>query len=120
MLTDPDEVMARSAVLEHLDRRAAALLTGPGFHAWTERLVRVVGEDGFLTRRVEEWRLLRAVVLEQPWGREAVLSASDWFQRRLVAAAPPGAEVLPVLAGEGRTRRVRDAAGERLRRAGKG
>ncbi|MER5478707.1 hypothetical protein ABT026_17305 [Streptomyces sp. NPDC002734] len=113
VLSDPDEVMARSAVLEHLDRRAAALLTEPGFEAWTETLVEVVGGDAFLARRVEEWRLLRAVVLGRSWGREAVLQASDWFQWRVVAvAAPP--EVLRVLAEDGRTRRVRHAAGERL------
>jgi hypothetical protein len=34
VLTDPDKGMANSAVCEYLDRRAAELLTDPGYPAW--------------------------------------------------------------------------------------
>lgn len=37
LLTDPDQAMAQSAVLRHLDRRAAALRLGPVFEPWAER-----------------------------------------------------------------------------------
>lgn len=34
VLTDPDRTMAQSAVLRHLDRRAASLCLGPSYEGW--------------------------------------------------------------------------------------
>ncbi|WP_225840487.1 hypothetical protein [Streptomyces sp. NK08204] len=37
VLTDPDQTMAQSAVLRHLDRRATVLRLGHAFEPWAER-----------------------------------------------------------------------------------
>ncbi|MFF7895275.1 hypothetical protein ACFZDI_25960 [Streptomyces sp. NPDC007907] len=42
VLTDPDHTMARSAVLRHLDRRAAELCRGSGWEAWARGMSRAV------------------------------------------------------------------------------
>ncbi|MFB9685405.1 hypothetical protein [Amycolatopsis plumensis] len=60
VLTDPDRVMAESAIVRHLDLRAAALLTGPGFPAWAARMGALVADHRFPARRLREWVLLRA------------------------------------------------------------
>ncbi|MEU9108285.1 hypothetical protein AB0D54_28935 [Streptomyces xanthophaeus] len=116
VLCDEDAGMADSAVGLHLDRRASDLLTGPGFGPWARTVSEVVAERGFLTRRLREWTLLRAVALDGPWSAEELTEGSDWFQRMAattqIVTSP---EALGLLAERGRTRRVRNAAGRRLR-----
>src|SRR4051794_36244 len=63
VLRDQDATMADSAVGRHLDRRAADLLTEPRFTAWAETLAEVIGDRNFLTCRLREWTLLRAIAL---------------------------------------------------------
>ncbi|WP_405705926.1 hypothetical protein OG264_03025 [Streptomyces xanthophaeus] len=115
VLRDEDEVMAESAVGLHLDRRAADLLTGPGFDPWARGVSEVIAERRFLTRRLREWTLLRTVALDGAWSGEELTGASDWFQRMAattqIVTSP---EALGLLAERGRTRRVRNAAGRRL------
>jgi hypothetical protein len=60
-------------------------------------------------RRLREWVLLRAFVLDENWREEDLTSASDWLQRR-ACAEPAAPAALAVLAARGRTRRVRAAA----------
>ncbi|MFJ8435308.1 hypothetical protein ACIQ9P_28835 [Kitasatospora sp. NPDC094019] len=115
VLRDEDRGMAEAAVNHHLGRRAAELLTGPGFPVWTATTATVVGDRDFLARRLREWTLLRAVALDEPWTDEELLAASDWFQRTAVTArfvTSPAA--LGLLAEHGRTRRVRNAASGRI------
>jgi hypothetical protein len=113
ILRDPDEVMAQSAVARHLDRRAHQLLTDPGFGDWFHAMAAEVGEREFLVRRLYEWMLLRSIAVNAPWRSEDVLAASDWFQRTAVQILTSPA-ALRLLAGDGRTRRVRTAADRRL------
>ena len=116
VLRDPHVGMAESAVNRHLERQACRLLTDPAFTAWARAFATTVGDRSFLTRRLREWTLLRAIALDEPWTAEELTTASDWFQRtastELAAASP---EALRLLAERGRTRRVRNAAGRRLR-----
>jgi hypothetical protein len=109
VLADPDQVMAESAVVRHLDLRAAALLAGPGFPAWAERMGALVAEHRFAARRLREWVLLRAITRDEGWGETELTGASDWLQRR-ACAEPAAPAALAVLAEQGRTRRVRTAA----------
>ena len=109
VLTDPDRVMAESAVVRHLDLRAAALLADPGFPVWATRMGSLVDDHRFPARRLREWVLLRAFVLDEDWREEDLTSASDWLQRR-ACAEPAAPAALAVLAERGRTRRVRAAA----------
>ncbi|MGW0660978.1 hypothetical protein [Streptodolium elevatio] len=113
VLTDPDKGMASSAVCEYLDRRAAELLADPGYPSWCLQMSRAVMVDEFCTRRLNEWTLLRAMTLDEPWDVESLLTASDWLQLHTAEqslATPP----LQVLAENGRTRRIRNIARSRL------
>uniref|UniRef100_A0AAU3HQM4 Uncharacterized protein n=1 Tax=Streptomyces sp. NBC_01393 TaxID=2903851 RepID=A0AAU3HQM4_9ACTN len=113
VLTDPDKGMANSAVCDYLDRRAAELLTDPGYPAWRLEMTGLVGVDDFSTRRLDEWTLLRAMTLNEPWDTENLLAASNWLQLR-TAEKFSGVTVLEVLAESGRTRRIRNIAESRL------
>ncbi|SMQ17072.1 hypothetical protein SAMN06272771_3454 [Streptomyces sp. Ag82_O1-12] len=118
VLADPDRVMAGAAVVRHLDRRAAELFATPLWEEWAEAIARVMTGHAFPVRRLQEWSLLRAVVLGLPWHRDDLLGASDWLQ--LKAAAGRNPEALQVLAESGRTKRIRNAARTGLGRRGTG
>ncbi|WP_280404336.1 hypothetical protein [Nocardia brasiliensis] len=115
VLEDPDTVMAESAIVHHIDRRAARLLTDEAFPDWAARVAEVIDGRAFVARRLREWILLRAVSTGQAWTAEEILDASDWFQRSAaeIISCPP---VRALLADRGRTRRVRAAAGRRIQR----
>jgi hypothetical protein len=114
ILRDSDTTMAQSAIVRHLDRRAALLLTDEGFTAWARTMAEISAEREFLARRLREWALLRSITVGEPWGSEEVTTGSDWFQRKAVETLPSPA-VLTLLAEAGRTRRVRADASRRLR-----
>ncbi|MFD9005005.1 hypothetical protein ACFV0T_29305 [Streptomyces sp. NPDC059582] len=113
VLADPDKGMANSAVCEYLDRRAAELLTDPGYPSWRLEMAGPVGVDDFSTRRLNEWTLLRAMTLSEPWDAENLLAASNWLQVH-TAEKSSAMAVLEVLAESGRTRRIRNIAKSRL------
>ncbi|WP_392753206.1 hypothetical protein [Streptomyces sp. LN590] len=116
VLHDQDATMADSAVGRHLDRRAADLLTDAKFTAWAQTLTEVIADRDFLTLRLREWTLLRTIALGEPWTAEELTGATDWFQRMAAATQiAPSPEALRLLAERGRTRRVRNAAGQQLR-----
>ncbi|WP_220135834.1 hypothetical protein [Nocardia gipuzkoensis] len=114
VLGDPDKAMAQAAVVGHIDRRAAILLTEPGFHDWARTVAQTIGEREFVARRLREWALLRSISTGEEWTADQVRGASDWFQRKAVEIAT-SPTVLTLLAGQGRTRRVRAAAARRNR-----
>ncbi|MFF5482129.1 hypothetical protein ACFY5C_33090 [Streptomyces sp. NPDC012935] len=113
VLTDADQSMAQSAVLRHLDRRAADLCLEPSYPSWAESMQLVVLSRPFLTRRLREWSLLRAIALEQPWHQGDLLASSDWLQ--LKAAAASSTKAMEILAAGGRTKRIRNTARTGLR-----
>lgn len=108
VLTDPDRTMARSAVLRHLDRRAAGLYRGPDYEEWARAMRRVTFDHPFLTQRLREWSLFRAVTLNLPWRPDDLLATSNWLQ--LKTAAGTNTEAVELLAAAGRTKRIRNAA----------
>ncbi|WP_040815488.1 hypothetical protein [Nocardia concava] len=113
ILSDPDDVMADAALVGHLDHRAAQLLTEATFPDWAFRMSATIANRDFLTRRLNEWTLLRSIVLNTAWTTESVLAASNWFQYKATdLASTPAA--LTLLATHGRTRRIRAAAIRRL------
>uniref|UniRef100_A0AAU2JJR1 DUF222 domain-containing protein n=1 Tax=Streptomyces sp. NBC_00049 TaxID=2903617 RepID=A0AAU2JJR1_9ACTN len=115
VLRDPDPVMAESAVVTHLDRRAARLLADAGFRAWARAMTGVLAGRTFPERRLREWTLLKAITWGEPWSAAELTAASDWCQRT-AAQSLTSCDALDVLATGGRTRRVRNAAAQRLRR----
>ncbi|MEU2391191.1 hypothetical protein [Streptomyces sp. NPDC007369] len=115
VLRDPDPVMAESAVVTHLDRRATRLLADEGFPAWAGAMAAVLGDRAFPARRLREWTLLRAIGRAEPWSAAELAAASDWCQRT-AAGLLTSYDALSLLADSARTRRVRNAATQRLRR----
>ncbi|RSS56272.1 hypothetical protein EF912_14340 [Streptomyces sp. WAC07061] len=115
VLRDRDPVMAQSAVVTHLDRRAVRLRPGAGFQDWARALHRVLDGHAFPDRRLREWTLLKAVEAGAEWSRAELAAASDWCQDT-AARSPAPDEALALLAASGRTRRVRNAAARRLDR----
>ncbi|MFF3332260.1 alpha/beta fold hydrolase [Streptomyces sp. NPDC002888] len=113
ILTDPDQVMARSAVLRHLDERATALHLAPAYAPWAESMTQATADHPFLTTRLREWTLLRSLALAHPWAPQSLTQASDWLQRK-VAETSSQPEALSLLAEQGRTKRVRHTARTRL------
>ncbi|MEV5573887.1 hypothetical protein AB0L06_27935 [Spirillospora sp. NPDC052269] len=115
VLRDPDTTMAQSAVVRHLDNRAAHLLPLPDqrFEDWAHTMANQISELDFLAHRLHEWTLLRSITIGKPWAAEEVATASDWFQRKAAETVTSSA-ALTLLANEGRTRRVRAAASRRL------
>lgn len=109
VLTDPDVVMAQSAVCRHLDRRAGTLLPGPDYMPWAQAMAGVVASRPFLAERLHEWSLFRAVTLSQSWSPDALTGASNWLQLK-VATGPGTTEAAAILAEAGRTKRIRNAA----------
>ncbi|WP_432115055.1 hypothetical protein [Streptomyces sp. S1] len=112
VLTDPDGTMARSAVLRHLDRRAADLHPGPAYEEWARAMTAATADHPFLVRRLREWSLFRAVALGLPWQPDDLLASSHWLQ--LKTAAGTNTEAVGILAERGRTKRIRDTAGAGL------
>ncbi|MET7695785.1 hypothetical protein ABZT06_49375 [Streptomyces sp. NPDC005483] len=84
ILRDPDTTMAQSAIVRHLDRRAALLLADEGFTAWARSMAEITAKREFLTRRLRDWTLLRSITAGEPWSSEEVTNGSDWFQRKAV------------------------------------
>ncbi|MEU9300912.1 hypothetical protein [Streptomyces sp. NPDC048269] len=115
VLRDPDPVMAESAVVTHLNRRAARLLADEGFPAWAQAMTAALDGRAFPQRRLREWTLLKAITRGESWSAAELTAASDWCQRT-AAQSLTSYDALCLLAAEARTRRVRNAAAERLRR----
>jgi hypothetical protein len=114
VLTDPDRTMAQSAVLRHLDRRATDLYSGPSYDGWAQAMTRATIDHPFLTQRLHEWSLFRAVTLKLPWQQDDLLASSNWLQ--LKTAAGPNSEAIKILAELGRTKRIRNTARNSLNR----
>ncbi|MCJ1676723.1 hypothetical protein MTF65_05045 [Streptomyces sp. APSN-46.1] len=115
VLRDPDTVMAESAVVTHLDRRAAQLLADERFPGWARAMGEVLAGRAFPVRRLREWTLLKSINQGEPWSAAELTGASDWCQRTAVRAVT-SYEALSLLADAARTRRVRNAAAQRLLR----
>lgn len=118
VLTDPDPVMARSAVVRHLDRRATDLHPEPAWDPWAASIAPAVTRDPFLTGRLRDWTLFRVIALQRPWQPNALLDASNWLQLKAAGAANPDA--LALLAEHGRTKRIRNTARAGLGQQGSG
>ncbi|KMO95535.1 hypothetical protein [Streptomyces roseus] len=115
VLRDRDPVMAESAVVTHLDRRAAQLLADPRFPGWAHALGAAIGPRAFPARRLREWTLLKTITDGEPWSPAELTAASDWCQRT-AAQSLASYEALGLLATTARTHRVRTVAAARLRR----
>ncbi|WP_051939811.1 hypothetical protein [Phaeacidiphilus oryzae] len=87
VLTDPDQTMAQSAVLRHLDRRAGDLYPGPAYQGWAQAMGQAAFGHPFLGQRLREWSLFRAVTLKLPWQPDDLLTSSNWLQLKTAAGS---------------------------------
>ncbi|WP_129291761.1 hypothetical protein [Streptomyces sp. N1] len=108
VLADPDQTMAQSAVLRHLDRRAADLHPDPAYEAWAQVMTQAATGHAFLAQRLREWSLFRAVTLELLWYPDDLLTSSNWLQLKI--AAGTNTQAIETLAEAGRTKRIRNTA----------
>ena len=114
VLTDPDQTMAQSAVLRHLDRRAAEFYPGSAYEGWAQAMTQATIDHPFLAQRLREWSLFRAITLKLPWQPDDLLASSNWLQ--LMTAAGTNIEAVEILAEAGRTKRIRNTARTGLNR----
>ena len=113
VLSDPNRAMSDSAVIGHLDRRAAALCDDASFIAWSQWIARVLDGHQLPERRLREWSLLNEIDSGRPWNTAYLIEVSDWLQRRL-AERTDSRQALTALANQGRTNRIRNTARTRL------
>jgi hypothetical protein len=115
VLGDSDQVMAESAVLRHLDRKAATLENADAFEQWSRRVSPVLDQHALLARRLRDWSLHYAIIAGGHWSAADLIESSDWLQRK-VAEHVDSPAALIALAEHGRTNRVRNEARSRLNR----
>jgi hypothetical protein len=114
VLRDPDQAMAVSAVLQHIDHRAGGL-DADRYAAWAARMAAAVEGHHLLERRIRDWILLKSLKTGQAINAADLADATDWLQRTLAETTTSSA-TLTLLAEVGRTRRIRDTAHIRARR----
>ena len=114
---DPDRVMAEATLVRHVDNQAAAR-SADSFAAWAATFADLVGQQGFLGRRVGEWRLFKRVMDGDEVDPAALGSASNWLQRKIVEEATSG-PALTAMGEVGRTKRLRNLARTRAGRVGR-
>jgi hypothetical protein len=116
ILTDPDQTMAQAAIVRHIDRQAATRYLSPAYDAWAKSVTRVTVGHAFLTQRLREWALLRAIALSEPWDPTSLTQAPNWLQLKVAETPTIPSVALTLLAAEGRTKRIRNTARMSLQR----
>jgi hypothetical protein len=112
---DPDRVMSQAAIVEYLDREAQRHRTLPDYDDWLARSKESLEGFEFAVRRAQEWRLLKALDAGDRDQVAQLRDASDWLQRK-VSEGTQLLEALTALSQDGRTKRIRHMAGQRLNR----
>ena len=112
ILDDPDQAMAQSAIIRHIDRVAARLGAADGYAQRHERIALAVRAHDVPRKRLEEWALFNAVIADHPWSTANLIEASNWLQRK-VAEHASSPRALATLTEHGRTSRVRATARSR-------
>lgn len=110
---DPDRAMAEAAVVRCLDDAGSRLKTAGEYRRWYGAFNDLVRELEFARKRAHEWLLFKELQEGSDASSEQILESSDWLQRKL-SAETTSTMALEVLAGDGRTKRIRHAATRRL------
>jgi hypothetical protein len=113
ILRDPDRAMREAAAVEFVKQRAQRHSSYQSFALWAESISGLVGDHEFLSRRIQEWSKLKWVMERGDIELNSLLESSEWFQRKLSEVAD-SAQTLRKLAEFGRTKRIRNAAKQRL------
>ncbi|MFI0594269.1 hypothetical protein [Streptomyces griseus] len=125
ILRDPVEIVAKTAVVDFVDRMATRA-TGPDeFRRWSAGLMPEIdrlttdGHRDFIRRRVRDWLLYLSVEEGKAPASAELAKATNWMQR-VLAEGTTSSAVLAQLAESGNTRKIRNIArnraGSRTRR----
>ncbi|WP_098024938.1 hypothetical protein [Streptomyces sp. st115] len=125
ILRDPVEIVAKTAVVDFVDRMATRA-TGPDeFRRWSAGLMPEIdrfttdGHRDFIRRRVCDWLLYLSVQEGMAPASAELAKATNWMQR-VLAEGTTSSAVLAQLAESGNTRKIRNIArnraGSRTRR----
>ncbi|MEU6043765.1 hypothetical protein [Streptomyces griseus] len=125
ILRDPVEIVAKTAVVDFVDRMATRV-TGPDeFRRWSAGLMPEIdrlttdGHRDFIRRRVRDWLLYLSVEEGMAPASAELAKATNWMQR-VLAEGTTSSAVLAQLAESGNTRKIRNIArnraGSRTRR----
>ncbi|MFF1607761.1 hypothetical protein ACFVYA_08260 [Amycolatopsis sp. NPDC058278] len=118
LVRDPDQLAAKSAVVELVDRIAAKAASPDAFRQWADGILPVAdrlpaeGNRAFVRRRVGDW-LLYLSVKAGAVPTEAELAAVTPWMQRLLAEESTSRPVLALLAESGHTRKIRNIAKNR-------
>lgn len=117
IVRDPEEMVSKTVVVDLVDRIAASSADAADFQRWaaeilpeTERLIE--GNRRFIQRRVQDWVCYLAVQAGHTPTPEELADVTAWMQRGL-AEKSTAMPVLTVLAGHGRTKKIRNIAKNR-------
>ncbi|MFF7011487.1 hypothetical protein ACFY9Y_32985 [Streptomyces fimicarius] len=118
ILRDPVEIVAKTAVVDFVDRTATRA-TGPDeFRRWSAGLMPEIdrfttdGHRDFIRRRVRDWLLYLSVEEGMAPASAELAKATNWMQR-VLAEGTTSSAVLDQLAESGNTRKIRNIARNR-------
>lgn len=111
--TDPDPVMAGAAAADVVDAAARVYLSSGEFENWVSEYGGFISKFEFARNRSEEWVLYGRVLSGEPGAIDEALEGTDWLQKR-IAAECDLIDVLDRLSEEGRTKRIRASATQRM------
>lgn len=120
LVRDPVESVAKTAVVDLVDRIATTATDTAGFRRWwaeVEPAVARLGAPGnreFVRRRVQDWLCHLSIADGHLPSPAELAGLTNWMQRRL-AAESTSLPVLTALAESGGTRKIRNVASHRAR-----
>jgi hypothetical protein len=118
LVRDPDQLAAKSAVVELVDRIAAKAPSPDAFRQWADGILPAAdrlpseGNRAFVHGRVGDWLLYLSVEAGNVPSEAELAGATPWMQR-LLAEESTSRPVLALLAESGRTRKIRNIAKNR-------
>jgi len=118
ILRDPEEMTARTAVVDLVDTIATKTTDPADFQKWSAEILPEIdrfsteGNRGFVHRRVHDWMFWLSVKAGHTPTPDELADVTDWMQRR-IAEESTSAPVLTVLAEHGRTKKIRNIARNR-------
>ena len=118
LLRDPQELIAKTAVVALVDALAAKAEGPDEFRGWADRLrpeldaFEAEGNREFVRRRVQDWLLHLSVRDGHVPTPDELAEATNWMQR-LLAEESTSRAVLTLIAGSGATRKIRNIAKNR-------
>lgn len=120
ILRDPVETVAKTAVVELVDRIAMGAADPAEFQQWAADLVPEIsllqaeGHRRFVHRRIHDWTVYLTIRADRTPNADELTDITDWMQR-IIAEESTSPPILIFLAENGRTKKIRNIARNRAR-----